>query len=599
MKLLMPMAGHLAHALLPGIIAGLTVMSPGARAAEIDGTAAPESSSPENPGAAEKWRADIDLAPSPGMKTRPIEVKWEYSTDGGKTFAGNPPAGAPPNMRNGMAPRAFRGTFEVEDPKAVAGLWVRIAAQQTAQSKPSICTGDLTAASGGYWKDLGHCPTLLNARVLLNGRPVPTQRDTLYFWLPLDAPLTRGKNSIELSGDCYTYWESPAAIAITAALVAAAPQPAKIYSGPQLGDFGDGYFTVACRTQLPADVVLEARLLEPAGQSVTVISTNKIWHRMKVPVPPGTRAVTYTLKARVGPHETSRGPFAMSFPGKEFRFIAMGNLMAHSSTVERLKLLANRVVAARPAFILNTGNISEHGSWDYAWERRFFEPAEKMVATIPTFLTPRHDDLAGIVQEMHCTPAPDMYSHNWSKAIGPVRFIGLNSLQSWKPDGQNTRWLEKELSDSREKFIIALSAYPAFSSGHHSKKLFPGMIQAREVIMPLLAKYQASALISGSDPDYERCEPTPDKGCTQIVIGCSGKDLHRFSGPAMQLNPFSKGKGRDWAGAELTRAILIFDVKENSLEMRCVEMSDDPRQTDEKEFRVIDRKTFQARKEKP
>ena len=32
------------------------------------------------------------------------------------------------------------------------------------------------------------------------------------------------------------------------------------------------------------------------------------------------------------------------------------------------------------------------------------------------------------------------------------------------------------------------------------------------------------------DPDYERCEPTPDKGVTQIVTGAIGKEcMHRFS----------------------------------------------------------------------
>jgi hypothetical protein len=47
-------------------------------------------------------------------------------------------------------------------------------------------------------------------------------------------------------------------------------------------------------------------------------------------------------------------------------------------------------------------------------------------------------------------------------------------------------------------------------------------------VLPLLGKYKATAMLCGNDPDYERCEPTPDKGCTQIVIGCSGKDAYRF-----------------------------------------------------------------------
>ena len=114
--------------------------------------------------------------PWPDLKTRPIEVQWEYSTDGGKTFGAQPPAGAAPNADKGIAPMAFRGTFDVADPQGVASLFVRIVAepQGLAGQSPAICTGDLVAASGGYWKDLGFCPTLLNAKATLNGKPVPT-----------------------------------------------------------------------------------------------------------------------------------------------------------------------------------------------------------------------------------------------------------------------------------------------------------------------------------------------------------------------------------------------------------------------------------------
>ncbi len=543
------------------------------------------------------WAAGFDDAPSPGVKTRPIDVKWEYSTDGGKTFGEKPPEGAPPNMKVGIAPRAFRGTFEIADPKAVAGLWIRILAKQTSESKPAICTGDLIAASGGYWKDLGHCPTLLNARALLNGKQVPVMNGPmLYFWLPLEGPLAQGKNTIELSGDCYTYWGSPAAEALTASLIAAEPQPASIYGGPVLGDFGDGYFTVSFRTQLPADVVIEATPTTPPGKGITVASSHKIWHRLKVQLPPGTKAASYTLKSTVGTHETTRGPFTMVFPEKEFRFVAVGNLLSHRIQAERLKMIADRVIAMKAALVVDAGNMSEHASWDHDWERRYFEPAGKMTATIPTLFTPAHRDFAGIIQEIHYTPAQDTFSHNWSKVVGPVRFIGLDGTQTWKPDGENTKWLEQELKGAREKFLFVLNAFPAFSSGGHSKKPYPALVQSREVIMPLLAKYHASALISGNDTDYERCEPTPDAGCTQIVIGCSGKEVSRFSGPAIGRNPFARDKGREWAGAEQTRAILVFDVKDSAVEMRCLEMPDDPARMDEKDLRLLDTKIFQPRK---
>lgn len=526
-----------------------------------------------------------------GVKTRAVEADWLYSRDGGKTFTKVPPAGAPAKMREGTIPLVFRGTFEIADPARVAGLWIRIA-EPGDMPRASICDGDLTAASGGYWKDLGFCPTLLNTRITLNGKSVQlTQGPMLYFWLPLEGSLARGKNMIELAGDCYTYWNSPPATAITARLLVADPQPAEIYNGPLLGDFGDGYFTLTCRTRLPAELTVEATPTDPPGKPVTVTSPRKIWHRLKINVPVGTRAVSYRLKSTVGTHASESGPFAMRFPEKEFRFVALGNVLAHSVAAQHWKATAERVMKLQPAFVAHTGNCSEHGTWEFKWEQRYFDPAGKMLASIPTLLTPCSRDFAGAVQELHYTPAVDTYAHNWSKVVGPVRLIGLDGAQTWKIGQPNYAWLEKELANAKEKFVFVLDAYPGYSSGKHSKKPYPRLMQTREVILPLLGKYKATALISGSDPDYERCEPPPDKGCTQIVTGAAGKDAYRFSGGAIGLNPFGKDKGRDWAGADGIRSICVFDVKADTVELRAIEVPADPAA----EPRVLDKKTFRPR----
>ena len=364
--------------------------------------------------------------------------------------------------------------------------------------------------------------------------------------------------------------------------------------GPVLGDFGDGYFTLSCRTQFPAELVLDATPTEPSGKMVTVTSPRAMQHRLKIPIPSGTKSVSYSVRSRVGSHEFHRPPMTVAFPGKEFRFVVLGNLLAHNIQVDRVRLISERIMAAKAAFVVNTGNVSEHGSWHFDWDRRYFNPAGKMVATIPTFITPGSRDFAGIIHEMHVTPAENRYSHNWSKAIGPIRLIGIDGNDNWQAGGENAKWLDKELSAVKEKFVFALNAYPAYSSGRNSKKMYPTIVQGREVIMPLLSKHHVAAMLSGSDPDYERCEPTPDKGVTQIVIGNSGKDSFRFSGPAIGQNPFSKGKGTEWAGAE-ARSILIFDVKEDAVEMKCVAMSDDPNQKDENEYHVFDRKKFTPR----
>ena len=164
----------------------------------------------------------------------------------------------------------------------------------------------------------------------------------------------------------------------------------------------------------------------------------------------------------------------------------------------------------------------------------------------------------------------------------------------WAPDSETAKWLEKELAAAREKFLFVLDTQAAYSTGKSSRKPHAWMMHSRNNVMPLLGKYKASAMLSGNDPDYERCEPTPDKGCTQLVIN-TGKDAYRFSGSDMGHNPFFKDKGRDWAGVENGRVVCVFDVKDNAVEMRTLALPDVPQATGEAQLKELDKKTFAPR----
>jgi hypothetical protein len=534
------------------------------------------------------------LVPQEGIKATARSAEWEYSTDGGKTFAKTPPAGAPPKHE---FPLVLRGTFETSDPATVAGLWVRLADEKE-PTVATICTGgDLNAASGGYWKDVGFCPILLHASVLLNGKPVRLpQGPVLYFWLPVEGELKPGANMIELHGRCHTYWQGPVSEAITARLMTAELQPAKIYNGPMLGDVGQDYFTLTCRTQLPADLAVEATPIKPAAPAVTATSKERIWHRVKVPIPKGAREVSYTLSAAVGQHVTKRGPFTARLPdlsAETFRFVAFGNVRAHAYAVTHWGPNTTTVLGLKPAFVLHTGNANEHGSWEHDWESRYFQPGGDLLRAVPTFISPCYRDFNGVVNELFYTPALDTRLHSWTKVIGPVRLIGLDGNQVWKAGEQNERWLEEVLSTAKEKFIFVLDAYPAYSSGRSSRSANAWLDQSRDVIMPLLAKYRATAMLSGWDPDYERCEPTPDKGCTQIVTGAIGKAAYRHSGRAGRRNPFGENKGRSWAGAP-AHHVCVFDIKGDTIEMKVLALRSNVADT-ESDLPVLDQRTFKSR----
>lgn len=532
-----------------------------------------------------------DLALSPaGLTTRPLAAEWTYSADGGRTFTATPPRGAFPAEREGLVPLVFRGTFDVADPAQVAGLWVRIAEPGDAP-KATICDGNLLAAAGGNWKDLTACPTLLDARIMLNGAAVQyAHGPMLAAWYPVVAGLQRGRNTIELSGNCYTHWQAQPAEAISARLLIADPQSPGIYNGPLLGDFGAGYFTVACRTRLPAEVIVTATPTTPPAAAVETAGPKAVWHRIRIDLPPGTTAATYTLTSRAGGVTSMAGPFAMrlpSAPDDGYRFVALGNIMADPSSRPRWTNTAAFVRRLDPAFILLTGNCNAHGSWDSTWEDRYFAPVNGLFASVPTLFTPAGRDVSGAVHELHVTPASDGYGHTWTKTVGPVRFIGIDGTQVWAIGDQNYAWLEEQLANARERFLFVLCGFPAYASGNQSKRPQPWLVQGREVIMPLLAEYRVSAMISGQEALYERCEPSADLGCTQIVTGAAGRDALRFSGTAGNANPFGKGKASEWAGADEVPSLCVFEVRPDRVEMKALSIPDgtvEPRLLDTKVF---------------
>ena len=104
------------------------------------------------------------------------------------------------------------------------------------------------------------------------------------------------------------------------------------------------------------------------------------------------------------------------------------------------------------------------------------------------------------------------------------------------------------------------------------------MAASQKVIMPLLARYRATAMIAGHDHNYERNEPPPNQGVTSITSGGAGAPLRPKSNRAAAANPYSK----------VFSPVLhycVFDVSDNVCEMKVYGL----------DGKVIDQKTFAAR----
>ena len=152
------------------------------------------------------------------------------------------------------------------------------------------------------------------------------------------------------------------------------------------------------------------------------------------------------MTARVGQFETSRGPWEVALPGKNFRFVAFGNISAHSSSIDLWGTNARGVATdGKPDLLVVTGNEMEQGPWEWLWDEYYLRPTGDLFARVPTLVTPCCRDFSGVYNGLHYTPAADGYAHNWSKVIGPVRFIGLDGNETWKQGEPSYKWLEAEL----------------------------------------------------------------------------------------------------------------------------------------------------------
>jgi 3',5'-cyclic AMP phosphodiesterase CpdA len=330
------------------------------------------------------------------------------------------------------------------------------------------------------------------------------------------------------------------ALILLAAPAACAADELRIQTGPILGAFDAGWFTVACRTSVKAPVTVALAATDAEPEKVVAESAPAMIHRLKVPRAAGA-SQKYVLIAPEG----VRVPLAAPAPvakGETFAFVAMGDSRTYP---KRWAAVAAAALKARPRFVLFTGDMVAHGLDDASWDRDFFGPARELFAATPFYcVMGNHEENGPLFNEMFYNPSPDGRTHSWAQTLGDVTLIGVDGEQDWSAGSENARWLEKVLAASDSKFIFLASHYPPWTSSTHGGLDAEGrpreraIREGREVIMPLLAKYRATAFLAGHDHCYERSEP--EGGVTAITTGGAGAPLYPKVRDAARQNPWSK-----------------------------------------------------------
>ncbi|MDY6913867.1 MAG: metallophosphoesterase [Planctomycetota bacterium] len=446
------------------------------------------------------------------------DAAWEFCIDGGRTFTQQLPTIGPGKTVLVMV----RGTFTV--------------------SEQSIFANDdeLPYAVLELTHGIDPRQTMSFA---LNGRRIdPPLKGMRYQTIPaIDARrLKRGKNVLTADVAVKNRRDKPIKFAPEMSLVPLDSSRLAFQTAPVFGAFDKDYFSITCRTNMPATVGIYRG--GQAGGSAVAASGPGLIHRLRISRGPDAAAQDYSLTAERDGYKVGL-VFRPPVPAKgKVVFAACGDSRTH---VRDWQKVAAAMAKARPGLVVFSGDMVTSGRDDWLWDEQFFGPAGEFFAAVPFYaVIGNHEGNAPLFDEIFYTPSADGRSRNWVQTIGGALLIGIDGDQDFAAGSDNARWLEQTLSQSGARFIFLFTHYPAWSSGGHGRLDADGkpvekpVRQSREIIMPLLVKYKATAMIAGHDHFYERS--APPGGVTMIISGGAGAPLYKKAADAEKQNPYSK-----------------------------------------------------------
>jgi hypothetical protein len=319
-------------------------------------------------------------------------------------------------------------------------------------------------------------------------------------------------------------------------LVGLSESDLSLQTGPVLGYASPNKITVACRVNMPAEVQL-------VFGNQKLVSDEGLMHTFNVEGLDPATEYSYSLKGRVAKNSEwttlSASHNARTYPlNGKFEFVAMGDSRSYPETWAKV---AASAAARKPMFCAFSGDMVNRGTEDYLWDYELFSPAKEFFATIPFYaVIGNHEDGAPLFNRILPTPNN---TRTYDQQIGSVHLIAIDGEEDWAKESKNVQWLESVLAKTDAKFIFLFSHFPAWTSSRHGgienglPKERP-VREAQTVVVPLMAKYNAAAMVAGHDHCYERSE-TPD-GVTVIVSGGAGAGLREKSEDHEKQNPHSK-----------------------------------------------------------
>ena len=418
-------------------------------------------------------------------------------------------------------------SFQVQDPSQFSSLVLSVH----------------TPEDNGYWvPNLSRfhvASDVEEAQFTLNGKPIlPPIQGVFYRRISGISPalLRQGTNVLVRMKDAQP-GERPHLFALN-------DRAMLFQTGPILGCAGPDFFTVSCRTNIPSTVELVC-------EEQKLVSKQALFHQFKLTGLESDREYQYQLRAHIRDDDNNvvtttpktvrtlpqRPPFTFAVFGNSRAGEKLGNNWASQESIGKA------VAWKQPAFSVFLGDMVDNGLQDWLWDENFFNGhVGELFSTIPCFaVMGNHEHATPLFSKFFATPST---SANWTQTVGNVLLIGLSGGESKEAGDSLSQWLEQQLAKADADFVFLFTHYPAYSSAPHSALEEEGTSTeataryARKVLVPLLEKYEASAMFAGYDHNYERSELPSGLAC--ITTGGAGAPVRERTAESEKQNPYSK-----------------------------------------------------------
>jgi hypothetical protein len=140
----------------------------------------------------------------------------------------------------------------------------------------------------------------------------------------------------------------------------------------------------------------------------------------------------------------------------------------------------------------------------------------------------------------------------------PKQDVRFFALESSYPVPEQIKWVEDELKNAREDWLIPYFHHPLYSSGdRHGSDL-----RLREMLEPLFLKSNVSVVFNGHDHFYERVKP--QKGIAYFVVGSGGK---------LRAGNIDRSTGLTALGFDTDLTFLVAEIFEDQLTFNAIARS--------------------------